>query len=150
GQHVGVDVDGAAEEGTPYIPAHGMRRITFVPGPAGYRFYHSHVVPRTDLSRGMYAGLVGPVYTEPRQNAGAYDQEIFLTLKEFEPAFGRTGDMDPDFLAGPADPDLKVKADAATSASRSRGEPHGYEVNYGAFAINGRMLGHGEPIRVQT
>jgi FtsP/CotA-like multicopper oxidase with cupredoxin domain len=27
--------------------------------------------------------------------------------------------------------------------------PHGYEVGYRSFAINGRMLGHGEPIRVK-
>ena len=33
GQFVPTDVDGAAEEGTPYIPAHGMRRIAFVPKP---------------------------------------------------------------------------------------------------------------------
>jgi FtsP/CotA-like multicopper oxidase with cupredoxin domain len=31
GQMVPVDVDGAAEGGTPYIPAHGKRRITFTP-----------------------------------------------------------------------------------------------------------------------
>ena len=31
GQFLPVDVDGAAEEGTPYIPAHGMRRVTFTP-----------------------------------------------------------------------------------------------------------------------
>jgi FtsP/CotA-like multicopper oxidase with cupredoxin domain len=62
GQRLPVDVDGAAEEGTPYIPAHGMRRMSLVPGPAGFRFYHTHVVPRSDLSRGQYSGLVGPVY----------------------------------------------------------------------------------------
>jgi FtsP/CotA-like multicopper oxidase with cupredoxin domain len=45
GQFVPTDVDGAAEEGTPYIPAHGMRRIAFVPQPSGFRFYHTHVVP---------------------------------------------------------------------------------------------------------
>ena len=28
--------------------------------------------------------------------------------------------------------------------------PHGYEVGYGSFTINGRMLGHGEPIRVKS
>ena len=27
--------------------------------------------------------------------------------------------------------------------------PHGYEVGYRSFTINGRMLGHGEPIRVK-
>src|SRR5271155_4077013 len=150
GQQVGVDVDGAAEEGTPYIPAHGMRRISFVPGPAGFRFYHTHVVPRADLSRGQYSGLVGPVYIEPKQNPGAYDQEIFLTLKEFEPTFSRGGDMATDFLAGEQDPDLKDKGEAAMNASLARGDPRGYEVGYGAFAINGHMLGRGDPIRVQT
>lgn len=150
GQHVGVDVDGAAEEGTPYIPAHGMRSISFVPGPAGLRFYHTHVVPRADLSGGQYSGLVGPVYIEPRQNPGRYDQEIFLTLKEFQPAFSRGGDMASDFLAGEEDPDLKQKGESAMTASLNRGDPHGFEVSYGAFAVNGRMLGHGDPIRVQT
>src|SRR5262249_44927906 len=29
GQTVPVDVDGSAEEGTPYIPARGMRRVAF-------------------------------------------------------------------------------------------------------------------------
>ncbi len=150
GQHVGVDVDGSAEEGTPYIPAHGMRRISFVPGPAGFRFYHTHVVPRDDLSRGQYSGLVGPVYIEPKQNPGSYDAEIFLTLKEFEPTLTLGGDMANDFLAGDQDPDLKEKGQSAMNASLARGDPHGYEVGYGAFAINGRMLGHGDPIRVQT
>lgn len=150
GQHVGVDVDGAAEEGTPYIPAHGMRRISFVPGPAGFRFYHTHVVPRSDLSRGQYSGLVGPVYIEPARHPGAYDQEIFLTLKEFEPEFSRGGDMASDFLAGAQDPDLKEKGESAMAASLGRGDPRGYEVSYGAFAVNGRMLGHGDPIRVRA
>jgi FtsP/CotA-like multicopper oxidase with cupredoxin domain len=150
GQEVGVDVDGSAEEGTPYIPARGMRRISFVPGPAGFRFYHTHVVPRADLSRGQYSGLVGPVYIEPRHNPGAYDQEIFLTLKEFEPVFSRGGDMASDFLAGEEDPDLKNRGESAMKASLAHGAPRGYEVGYGAFAINGRMLGHGDPIRVQT
>ena len=31
GQKIPTDVDGAAEEGTPFIPAHGKRRIVFTP-----------------------------------------------------------------------------------------------------------------------
>lgn len=150
GQQVGVDVDGAAEEGTPYIPAHGMRRISFVPGPAGFRFYHTHVVPRADLSRGQYSGLVGPVYIEPRDNTGGYDQEIFLTLKEFEPSLSRGGDMASDFLAGAPDPDLRARGESSMAASLARGDPRGFEVGYAAFAVNGRALGHGDPIRVRT
>src|SRR5207249_5198693 len=49
GQKVSTDVDGAAEEGTPYIPAHGVRRITFTPRPAGLRFYHTHNRAGADL-----------------------------------------------------------------------------------------------------
>ena len=30
GQTVSTDVDGASEEGTPFVPAHGKRRISFV------------------------------------------------------------------------------------------------------------------------
>src|SRR5579859_6171073 len=43
GQFLAADVDGSAEEGSPFIPPHGSRRITFTPGPSGFRFYHSHV-----------------------------------------------------------------------------------------------------------
>jgi FtsP/CotA-like multicopper oxidase with cupredoxin domain len=151
GQFVPVDVDGAAEEGTPFVPAHGMRRIAFTPKPVGFRFYHSHVVPRADLSKGTYGGQAGPVYIEPRNEPGAYDREVFLILKEFEPTFSRGGDMTQDFLA-PATRDkaLEDAGEAAMRASLAKGMPHGYEVGYGLFSINGRMLGHGEPVRVKA
>ncbi|MEB3981526.1 multicopper oxidase domain-containing protein [Mycobacterium sp. 663a-19] len=148
GQTLPVDIDGSAEEGTPYIPAHGMRRLSFTPGPSGLRFYHTHLVAGADLSLGQYNGLAGPVFIEPRQNPGSYDQEIFLTLKEFEPALSRGGDMATNFLAGQPIPELYDKGEAAMAASLTSGKPHGFEVGYRAFAINGRMLGHGEPIRV--
>jgi FtsP/CotA-like multicopper oxidase with cupredoxin domain len=146
-----VDVDGAAEEGTPFIPAHGMRRIAFAAKPAGFRFYHSHVVPMGDLSKGSYSGQAAPLYVEPRNEPGAYDREVFLVLKEFEPTLSRGGDMAQDFLA----PATKVSAleesgEAAMKASIAKGMPHGYEVGYGLFSINGRMLGKGEPIRVRA
>ena len=53
GQFVSTDVDGAAEEGTPFIPAHGMRRIEFTPRPAGLRFYHTHNRAGADLYAGQ-------------------------------------------------------------------------------------------------
>ena len=150
GQTVPVDVDGAAEEGTPYIPAHGMRRISFTPGPAGLRFYHTHVVPGADLSEGTYSGQVGTVYIEPKQEPGRYDREVFLMLKEFQPSLSRGGDMASDFLANPARiKSLEDVGESAMRASMASGKPHGYEVGYNLFSINGRMLGHGEPIRVK-
>jgi FtsP/CotA-like multicopper oxidase with cupredoxin domain len=150
GQFLPADVDGAAEEGTPYIPAHGMRRVTFTPGPAGFRFYHTHLIAGSDLNRGQYNGQVGPVYIEPKNEPGNYDREVFLVLKEFEPFFSRGGDMAMDFLA-PATRvhELEDAGESSMRASLAKGMPHGYEVGYRSFAINGRMLGHGEPIRVK-
>jgi FtsP/CotA-like multicopper oxidase with cupredoxin domain len=150
GQRVSTDVDGAAEEGTPWIPAHGKRRISFTPNPAGLRFYHTHNRAGANLSAGQYSGQVGPVYIEPKENPGRYDREVFLVLKEFEPTLSRGGDMTQDFLS----PAARVKAledagEAAMKASLSKGMPHGYEVGYASFTINGRMLGHGAPIRVK-
>ena len=125
----------------------GCGDCPFTPGPSGFRFYHTHLVPGADLSLGQYNGQVGPVYIEPN-NPGAYDQEVFLTLKEFEPAFSRGGDMAADFLAGQPIPELREKGEAAMAASLASGKPRGFEVGYGAFAINGCMLGHGDPIKV--
>jgi FtsP/CotA-like multicopper oxidase with cupredoxin domain len=150
GQTVPVDVDGAAEEGTPFVPAHGRRRISFTPQPSGYRFYHTHNRAGADLAAGQYSGQVGHVYIEPKREPGNYDREVFLVLKEFEPTFSRGGDMPQDILT-PATKvkALEVKGESAMKASLAKGMPHGYEVGYNLFTINGRMLGHGEPIRVK-
>ena len=148
GQMVPVDIDGASEEGTPFIPAHGMRTITFTPRPAGFRFYHTHNRAGANLAAGQYSGEVGPVYIEARNDPGSHDREVFLVLKEFEPAFSRGGDMPQDFLPPLDVKELKDQGESAMKASLAKGMPKGYEVGYGSFTINGRMLSHGEPIRV--
>lgn len=150
GQLVPADVDGAAEEGTPYIPAHGTRRLSFTPGPAGFRFYHTHGAAHGDLTRSTYTGLAGPAYIEPKADPGSYDQEVFLTLKEFEPSLSQGGDMAQNFLAGSPVPDLKAQGEKAMAGSLADGMPHGYEVGYRAFSVNGRKLGHGKPVKVKA
>src|ERR1700757_3508948 len=62
GQKVNTDVDGASEEGTPFIPSHGQRKITFTPGPAGIRLYHTHNRAGANLAKGQYNGEGGAVY----------------------------------------------------------------------------------------
>ena len=150
GQKIPADVDGASEEGTPVIPAHGIRRIVFVPQPSGFRFYHTHNRAGANLSAGLYSAQAGPVYIEPRNEPGNYDREIFLTLKEFEPTFSRGGDMAQDFLSPAARiKTLEESGESAMKSSLAKGMPHGYEVGYGSFTINGRMMGHGDPVRVK-
>jgi FtsP/CotA-like multicopper oxidase with cupredoxin domain len=150
GQMVSTEVDGAAEEGTPFIPAHGVRRIAFTPRPSGFRFYHTHNRAGADLHAGQYSGQVGPAYIEPKHDPGGYGREVFLVLKEFEPSFSQGGDMAQDFLT-PATRvrELETSGESAMKASLAKGMPHGYEVGYRYFTINGRMLGHGEPVRVK-
>ena len=150
GQKVNADVDGASEEGTPYVPAHGERRIVFTPKPAGIRLYHTHNRAGANLGEGQYNGEVGAVYIEPRDEPGAHDLEVFLVLKEFEPKFSRGGDMPQDFLAPmTTNKALQEEGERAMKASLAKGMPKGYEVEYDAFTINGRMLGHGEPVKVK-
>ena len=139
GQMIPSDVDGAAEEGSPFVPAHGMRRISFKPKPSGFRFYHTHVAAGSDLNRGTYTGQVGPVYIEPRSHPGAHDREVFLVLKEFAPAFSRGGDMAMDALVGAP---VKALQDTGAAADReAKDKTKGFEVGYSLFAINGKMLG---------
>jgi FtsP/CotA-like multicopper oxidase with cupredoxin domain len=147
GQTVPADVDGAAEEGTPFVPPHGTRRISFVPHPAGFRFVHTHVAAGADLARGTYTGQVSPVYIEPKQHAGAYDREVFIVLKEFAPSWSRGGDMPMNMLAGTPLADLQRVGQASDEQHTG---PKGFEVGYELFSINGRMRGHSEPIRVKT
>jgi FtsP/CotA-like multicopper oxidase with cupredoxin domain len=147
GQTIPTDVDGAAEEGSPLIPPHGMQRITFVPKPSGLRFYHTHVAAGADLNRGTYTGQVGAVYIEPKENPGAYDREVFLVMKEFLPSISRGGDMDVDALAGGPLKPLQEMGAAADRAAKEKTK--GFEVGYDLFSINGKMLGQGEPVRVK-
>jgi len=147
GQMIPSDVDGAFEEDSPFVPAHGMRRISFAPKPSGFRFYHTHVVAGGDLNRGTYTGQAGPVYIEPKNNPGAYDREIFLVMKEFAPTFGRGGDMAMDMLAGAP---VKALQQIGAKADEQFKGPKGYEVGYDLFSINGRMLGQGEQVRVKA
>jgi FtsP/CotA-like multicopper oxidase with cupredoxin domain len=147
GQMIPSDVDGASEEGTPFVPAHGMRRVAFVPKPSGFRFYHTHVPAGGDLNRGTYTGQSGAVYIEAKNNPGAYDREVFLVMKEFEPSLSRGGDMAMDFLAGEPNPELKRIGKRADEEAKEKAK--GFEVGYERFAINGKMLGSGEPIRVK-
>jgi FtsP/CotA-like multicopper oxidase with cupredoxin domain len=45
---------------------------------------------------------------------------------------------------------LKARGETAMRQSLHSGKPHGFEVGYRTFTMNGRMLGAGEPIRVKA
>jgi len=119
GLFIPVEADGAMEEGTPMVPAHGSRRYAFVPRPSGTRWYHTHVSAGRNLSRATYTGQFGFLYVEPSSEPGQYDAEVFLALHGWEPYLG-------------------TMSDEGT-----------LDVIYRSFSVNSRSLGHGDPIRVK-
>lgn len=92
GLHIPPDVDGSMEEGTPMIPAGGRARYSFIPRPSGTRWYHTHTGAMRNLKRGLYSGQFGFIYVEPKSDPGAYDQEVFLAIHEWEPYFTTMAD----------------------------------------------------------
>jgi FtsP/CotA-like multicopper oxidase with cupredoxin domain len=45
-----------------------------------------------DLKRGLYSGQFGVLLVDPRSNPGAYDQEQFIVLHDWEPYYSASGD----------------------------------------------------------
>jgi len=140
GMLIPSDVDGTEEEGSPLVPPHGRRRIQLTPGPAGSRWYHTHAMAMADLHKGAYTGQFGFVYVEGSNNPGAYDRELFLALRDWEPFFTATmDDEDDDTHHGPL---LEKPATMNT-------DPDGLEVGSMTYSINDKALGAGEPLRVR-
>ena len=78
-------MDGAEEEGSLVVPAHGRLRYRLTPTPSGCRYVHTHTMSMADLNRGTFTGQFAFAYVEPKSNPGAYDQEIFLATHEWDP-----------------------------------------------------------------
>ena len=119
--------DGAMEEGSPMIAPGQSLLYSFTPKPSGTRWYHSHAMAGTDLTRSTYSGEFGFLIVEPAAGEpGRYDREVLLAAHLWE---GEWVSMQ-DLRKGPP-PD------------------NGLEVMYHAATLGDRMLGHGEPIRVK-
>ena len=119
--------DGASEEGSPIIPVGQSLVYSYTPKPAGTRWYHSHAMAMTDLTRSTYSGEFGFLIVEPAAgDPGSYDQEVLLAARRWE---GEWVSMQ-DLHQGPP-PD------------------NGLEVMYHSATLGQRMLGHDEPIRVR-
>jgi FtsP/CotA-like multicopper oxidase with cupredoxin domain len=120
GLHIPSNVDGSVEEGTPAVAPHSSARYTFAATPSGTRWYHTHVPAGRNLNRATYTGQFGFFYIEPRSEAGDYDAEFFLALKEWDPFW-----------------------------STQVGNGDSLDVAYQRFSVNDRSLGFGEPLRVK-
>ncbi len=119
--------DGATEEGSPIIPIGQSLVYSFTPKPTGTRWYHSHAMAMTDLTRSTYSGEFGFLLIEPAAGEpDRYDREVLLAARRWEGSWVSMQDM----RKGPP-PD------------------NGLEVMYHSATLGERMLGHDEPIRVR-
>jgi FtsP/CotA-like multicopper oxidase with cupredoxin domain len=147
GQLIPPDVDGASEEKSLFVPARGHLRYRFTPGPSGARFLHTHVGAGSHLQRGTYTGQFCFVYIEPRENSGAYDQEVFLATHEWEPFLSNGEEEEEQEQGAPGSAEEKADRQASEKADKERS--NGWEIGYRLFSINGKALGHGDPVRVR-
>jgi FtsP/CotA-like multicopper oxidase with cupredoxin domain len=119
--------DGAVEEGSPIIEPGKSLTYSYIPKPFGTRWYHSHAMAMTDLTKSTYSGEFGFLIVEPAAgDPGSYDREVLLAAHHWEGHWVSLQDIK---KGPPAD--------------------NGLEVMYRAATLGDRMLGHGEPIRVR-
>jgi FtsP/CotA-like multicopper oxidase with cupredoxin domain len=131
GFEVPPELDGTEEEGSLSVPPGGNLRYQMTPLQPGSRYVHSHAMAMHNLSLGAYSGQFAFVYVEPKRDPGRYDQEVFLSTHEWEPRL--------------------MPEEHEESAEEDEDEPgqNSMEIRYGIRTINGKALGHGEPIRVK-
>ena len=137
GLNLSPDLDGAEEEGSLVVPAHGHLRYVLKPEPSGARYVHTHAMSMSDLTSGVFSGQFAFVYIDPKKNPGKYDLEVFLATHEWDPHL-TTMEQHPD-----------SDAEHQTAPETPADADGGWEVAYRYFTINGTCLGHGEPVRVK-
>jgi FtsP/CotA-like multicopper oxidase with cupredoxin domain len=127
GLYLPSEQDGSTEEGSPIIQPGQSLTYAFDPKPVGTRWYHSHAMAMTDLSKSTYSGELGFLVVEPAAgDPGRYDREVLLAAHHWEGAWVSMQDL------------------------RKRLPPdNSLEVMYHAATLGERMLGHGEPLRVR-
>ena len=119
GQWIPVAADGAMEEGSPMIPAGASTRITFAPRPAGLHWYHTHAMAHRDLKRGLYSGQFGVLLVEPAGGDAGRYDQEQFLVLH---------DWEPYYTAS---------------------DDGSMMVSYACGSVNGKMLGHDEPIAVR-
>jgi FtsP/CotA-like multicopper oxidase with cupredoxin domain len=134
-------LDGTAEEDSLFVEPAGRLRYTLPGQTAGSYYVHSHAMAHHDMNAGMYGGQFAVVYVQPRQDAGGYDREIFLTSHEWEPYM--VNEMEEQRSVEETH-HLRIDPEEAEEVGEG-----GWDVRYRLASINGKALGHGEPIRVK-
>lgn len=119
GQWIPVAADGAMEEGSPMVPAGDSFLVEFTPKPAGLHWYHTHAMAHHDLKRGLYSGQFGVLHVDPASGDPGRYDQEQFIVLH---------DWEPYYVAS---------------------NDGSMMVSYVCGSVNGKMLGHGEAIRVR-
>jgi FtsP/CotA-like multicopper oxidase with cupredoxin domain len=119
GQWIPVSADGSMEEGSPMVPPGGRSLVEFIPKPSGLHWYHTHAMAHRDLKRGLYSGQFGVLLVEPASGDPGRYDQEQFVVLH---------DWEPYYTAS---------------------DDGSMMVSYVCGSVNGKMLGHGEPIRVR-
>ncbi len=146
GMSVPKEMDGTCEEGSlAVVPDQAMRYVL----PAqeqGFCYVHSHAMTEHSLEGGPYSGQYLPVVIgESHRVGGAVDQEVFLSSHEWFPQYVNRDGMD-----RAAEEMHHLRADDESEEQEEGAGEGGWEIEYKAATLNGKVLGAGEPVRVKT
>jgi FtsP/CotA-like multicopper oxidase with cupredoxin domain len=141
GFSLGALQDGTAEENSLSVgPSSRLSYLLPAQLPGSY-YVHSHAMAYHDLGAGMYGGQFAFVYVQPAREAGNYDREIFLTSHEWEP-----------YMVNEMEEERSIEEmhHLRTDPEEEEGPGEGgWDVRYRLASLNGKAMGHGEPIRVK-
>lgn len=153
-------VDGTPELGTAPIVSSHARTYTFIVRPTGSRWYHSH------MHEGLFSGMYGPLIVEDPNEHAEYDREVVLMLGAFAariPKESSMADERPPGSPGLTRPVMQMGAMSSMSGMRGMAEMNRStamdsmsgpnmgmrDAHYASYAVNGKALHAGEPIRVK-
>lgn len=162
-------VDGVPELGTPKVLPGQARDYEFIAGPAGTRWYHSH------LYEGLFSGMYGPFIIEDPSERTDYDREVILMLGAFDariPKNSSMTDLRPAGSPGLTEPVMRMGAMSSMSGMQGMSGMSGMngmpgmqqsssmdsmngpnmgmrDALYAAYGINGRALDVADPVRVK-
>jgi len=141
GFSVDAALDGTAEENSRSVEPSSQLSYILPPQSPGSYYVHSHAMAHHDMGAGMYGGQFAFVHVQPTREPGDYDQEIFLSSHEWEPYMVNETQEEQSI-----EEMHHLRIDPEEDETPGEG---GWDIRYRLASLNGKALGHGEPIRVK-
>jgi FtsP/CotA-like multicopper oxidase with cupredoxin domain len=146
GMSVPVAMDGTCEEGSLAVGPDDAMRYVLPVQEQGFCYVHSHAMTEHSLQGGPYSGQYLPVVIgDSDRVGGAVDQEVFLSSHEWFPQY-----VNRDGLDRIAEGMHHLRVDDESEEQEEGASGGGWEIEYKAATLNGKVLGADEPVRVKT